>query len=156
VKAFNRHFLLVKIFLHNLVLRPTVTASFSILFLHTQAATMRRFSYNTTGLSPVLKKPHPTMKGQEKKKAGAKQDQPWIVQGAKKTKNNNKQKLKTTTDDQDLFLRSLLRGTPSLALPKRDKMRASSQPIIDSRKLRRHHRYGLCRRESTPYDIDHR
>jgi hypothetical protein len=31
---------------------------------------MKRFSYNTPGLSPVLKKPHPTMKGQEKTKAG--------------------------------------------------------------------------------------
>jgi hypothetical protein len=94
VKAFNSYSLLVKIFLHKIVLRPTVTSTFSI-FLHTQSATMKRFSYNTTGLSPVLKKPHPTMKDQEKTKEGAKQEQPWIVQGAKKTKtkNNNKQQL---------------------------------------------------------------
>jgi hypothetical protein len=55
---------------------------------------MKRFSYNTTGLSPVLKKYHPTTKGQEKTKAGTKQEQPWIVQGSKK---NNKQQQKTTT-----------------------------------------------------------
>jgi hypothetical protein len=33
---------------------------------------MKRFSYNTTGLSPVLKKPHPTTKGQDKTKEGTK------------------------------------------------------------------------------------
>jgi hypothetical protein len=52
---------------------------------------MKIFSYNTTGLSPVLKKPHPTTKGQEKTKAGAKQEQPWIVKGLKKTTNSKKQ-----------------------------------------------------------------
>jgi hypothetical protein len=99
VKSFNRRFLLVNIFLHNLVLHPAATAAFSI-FLHTQAATMKIFSYNTTGLSPVLKELHPTMKGQEKTKPGAKQEQPWIVQGAHTkqqttttTTNNNKQQL---------------------------------------------------------------
>jgi hypothetical protein len=35
-----------------------------------------------------FKKASPTMKGQEKIKTGAKQEQPWIVQGSKK---NNKQ-----------------------------------------------------------------
>jgi hypothetical protein len=39
---------------------------------------MKRFSYNTTGLSPVLKKPHPTTKGQDKTKEGTKKEQPWI------------------------------------------------------------------------------
>jgi hypothetical protein len=51
---------------------------------------MKRFSYNTTGLSPVLKKPHPTTKGQENRKSGAKQEQPWIVQVSRKNYNNNK------------------------------------------------------------------
>jgi hypothetical protein len=58
---------------------------------------MKRFSYNTTGLYPVLKKPHPATKGQEKTKAGTKQEQPWIVQGSKK---NNKQ-LQTTTNNNN-------------------------------------------------------
>jgi hypothetical protein len=71
VKDFNRRFLIVKKNLHNLVMRPTATASFSI-FLNKEAATMKRCSYNTTGLSPVLKKPHPSTKGQEK----TKQEQP--------------------------------------------------------------------------------
>jgi hypothetical protein len=53
-----------------------------------KAATTTRFSYNTTGLSPVFKNPHPTMKGQDKTKSGTKQQQPWIVRGSK---NNNKQ-----------------------------------------------------------------
>jgi hypothetical protein len=55
---------------------------------------MKRFSYNTTGLSPVLKKPHPTTKGQDKTKEGTKQEQPWFVQGSKK---NNKHLPKKTT-----------------------------------------------------------
>jgi hypothetical protein len=49
---------------------------------------MKRFSYNTTGLSPVLKKPHPATKGQDRTKEGTQQEQPWFVQGSKK---NNKQ-----------------------------------------------------------------
>jgi hypothetical protein len=49
---------------------------------------MKIFSYNTTGLSPVLKKPHPTTKGQDKAKEGTQQEHPWSVQGSKK---NNKQ-----------------------------------------------------------------
>jgi hypothetical protein len=73
VKTFNRRSLLVKIFLHKLVLNPTATATFSI-FFYIQTATMKRFSYNNTGLSPVLKKPHPTTKGQEKTKDGVKQE----------------------------------------------------------------------------------
>jgi hypothetical protein len=59
---------------------------------------MKRFSYNTTGLSPVMKKPHPTTKGQDKTKAGLKQEQPWIFQGSKK---NNKQLQKTTTNNEN-------------------------------------------------------
>jgi hypothetical protein len=87
VDAFNRRFLLVKKILHNLVLCPTETAPF-LIFFNIQAATMKRFSYKTTGLSPVLKNPHPTTKGQDKTKEGTKQEQPWSVQGSKK---NNKQ-----------------------------------------------------------------
>jgi hypothetical protein len=49
---------------------------------------MKIFSYNTTGLSSVLKKPHPTTKGQDKTKEGTKEEQPWFVQGSKE---NNKQ-----------------------------------------------------------------
>jgi hypothetical protein len=45
-----------------------------------------------------LKKPHPTTKGQDKTKAGTKQEQPWIVQGSKK---NNKQLQKTTTNNNN-------------------------------------------------------
>jgi hypothetical protein len=52
---------------------------------------MKRISSITTGLSPVQKKPSPTKKGQEKTKAGAKQEHPWIVQGVKK-KNKLQQK----------------------------------------------------------------
>jgi hypothetical protein len=59
---------------------------------------MKRFSYNTTGLSPVLKKPHPTTKGQDKTKEGTKQDKPWNVQGSKK---NNKQLQEITTNNNN-------------------------------------------------------
>jgi hypothetical protein len=59
---------------------------------------MKRFSYNTTGLSPVLKKPHLTTKGQDKTKSGTKQEQPWIVQGSNK---NNKQQQQTTTNNNN-------------------------------------------------------
>jgi hypothetical protein len=55
---------------------------------------VKRFSYNTTGLSQVLKKPHPTTNGQEKTKGGAKQEQPWIAQGVQK-----KQQQTTTTNN---------------------------------------------------------
>jgi hypothetical protein len=50
---------------------------------------MKRFSYNTTGLSPVLKNPHPATKAQDKTKEGTKQEQPWLVQGSKKKKKKN-------------------------------------------------------------------
>jgi hypothetical protein len=64
---------------------------------------MKRFPSNIRGLSPVIKKTSPTKISQEKVKEGAKQEQPWIVQGSKKnrkqqqnTKNNNyKQQLMT-------------------------------------------------------------
>jgi hypothetical protein len=59
---------------------------------------MKRFSYNTTGLSPVLKKHHPTTKGQDKTKTGTTQEQPWIVQGSNK---NNKQLQKTTKNNNN-------------------------------------------------------
>jgi hypothetical protein len=80
---------------------------------------MKRFSSNITGLSPVRKKTSPTKVNQEKAKEGAKKEQPWIVQGVKKTykqqQNTKKQQLQTTTYlKQNIFLCSLLRGTPSL------------------------------------------
>jgi hypothetical protein len=62
-----------------------------LVFFNIQAATMKRFSYNTTGLSPVLKKPYSCTKGQDKTKEGTKQEQPCLVQGPKK---NNKQQEK--------------------------------------------------------------
>jgi hypothetical protein len=58
---------------------------------------MKIFSYNTTGLSPVLKKPRPTTKYQDKTKEGTQQEHPWIIQGSKKTKNNYKKQQQTTT-----------------------------------------------------------
>jgi hypothetical protein len=76
--------------LHNIVLRPTATAPFLII---------KRFSYNATGLSPVLKKPHPTTKGQGKTKSGTEQEQPWIVQGSKKNNKQHQQTTKTTTNN---------------------------------------------------------
>jgi hypothetical protein len=54
---------------------------------------MKRFSYNTTGVYLVLKKPHPTTKGQEKTKEGTKNKQPWIFQGANNNKKQKKQQL---------------------------------------------------------------
>jgi hypothetical protein len=45
---------------------------------------MKRISSTTIGLSPVLKKPPPTKKGQEKTKEGSNQEQLWIVQVDKK------------------------------------------------------------------------
>jgi hypothetical protein len=88
VKAFDRHFLLVNIFLRNLVLRPTVTATFSIFLTYTSSINEDIFiQYHWLIYS--IKKPHPTTKDQEKTKAGAKQEQPWIVQEPKKTTNNN-------------------------------------------------------------------
>jgi hypothetical protein len=67
-------------------------------FFNIQAATMKRFSYNTTRLSPVLKKPHPTTKGQDKTKEGTKQEQPWLVQVSKKS---NKKQEKITTNNKN-------------------------------------------------------
>jgi hypothetical protein len=46
---------------------------------------MKICSSNITGLSPVTKKTSPTKVNQEKAKEGVKQEQPWIVQGVKKT-----------------------------------------------------------------------
>jgi hypothetical protein len=79
---------------------------------------MKRFSHNTTGLSPVLRNPHPTTKGQNRTKEGTKQEQPWFVQGSKKN-NRQLEKQKTnnelqTTAYDNLLLRILLHGTPSL------------------------------------------
>jgi hypothetical protein len=45
---------------------------------------MKRFPSNITCISPVMKKTSPTKVNQEKAKEGAKQEQPWIVKGAKK------------------------------------------------------------------------
>jgi hypothetical protein len=59
---------------------------------------MKRFSYNTTGLYPVLKKSHPTTKGNDRTKEGTKQEQPWFVQGSKK---NKKQLEKMTTNSKN-------------------------------------------------------
>jgi hypothetical protein len=59
---------------------------------------LKRFSYNTTGLSPVLKKSRPATKGQEKKKAGANKEQPWILQGTRK---NYKQQQKPTANNNN-------------------------------------------------------
>jgi hypothetical protein len=68
---------------------------------------MKRISSTNTGLSPVLKKPSPTKKGQEKTKEGAKQEQPWIVQVDKK---NYKQQLQTTNNNykQQLLTSTML------------------------------------------------
>jgi hypothetical protein len=70
---------------------------------------MKRFSYNTTGLSPVLKKPHPAMEGQEKRKSGTTQEQTWIVQGLKK---DNKQQQKTTTTTNNNSLGPIPQQSP--------------------------------------------
>jgi hypothetical protein len=83
---------------------------------------MKRFSYNTTGLYTVLKKPHPSTKGQDKTKEGKKQEQPWLVQGPKE---NNKQLEKTTTNNK-IYKQQLLNTYssavssvgPPLSLPK--------------------------------------
>jgi hypothetical protein len=141
VNAFNRRFLLIKTFLQNLVLRPTATAPFSI-FFNIQAATMKRFSYNTTGLSPVLKKPHPTTKGQDKTKEGTKQEQPWLVQRSKK---NNKQLEKTTTNNKN-YKQQLLKtysSTVSSVGPSSlfAERRASTRSGIGSSNRRRYHQH---------------
>jgi hypothetical protein len=83
---------------------------------------MKRFSSNITGLSPVMKKTSPTKISQEKVKEGAKQEQPWIVQGAKKnykeqqnTKNSNfKQQLMTNM----IYSSAVSSMGPPLSLPK--------------------------------------
>jgi hypothetical protein len=46
---------------------------------------MKRFSSNITGISPVTKKTSPTKVNQEKAKEGARQEQPCIFQGVKRT-----------------------------------------------------------------------
>jgi hypothetical protein len=88
VKAFNRRFLLVKIFPQNLVLRPTATATFSV-FLTYSSSNNEEIFIQYHWLISSIKKPRPTMTGQEKTKAGEKQEQPWIVQGSTTTNNNN-------------------------------------------------------------------
>jgi hypothetical protein len=50
---------------------------------------MKIFSCSTTGLSPVLKKPHPIMKGQEKTKAGVALDFTRIQEKLQTTTTNN-------------------------------------------------------------------
>jgi hypothetical protein len=85
---------------------------------------MKRFSSNITDLSPVMKKTSPTKISQEKAKEGAKQEQPWIFQGAKKnykqqknTKNNNfKQQLMTNIK----YSSAVSSVGPPLYLPKGD------------------------------------
>jgi hypothetical protein len=94
VKAFKRRSLLVIFLPHKPVLRPTATAPFSNFFL-TQAATMKSFSYNTTGLFPVLKKPHCTTKGQEKKNQEQNRSIPGSYKDQEKTTNNNKNQQQT-------------------------------------------------------------
>jgi hypothetical protein len=142
VKAFNRRFLQVKTFLHNLVLLPTATATFfNFLIIHKQ--------YHWLISSIKKASPYHERSGENKSrnKTEAALDCTRIQKKLQQT---------TTTDYKDLILRSLLRGTPSLALPKRDKPRASSRPGFTNRKRHQHHRYGLCCRESTPHNINHR
>jgi hypothetical protein len=126
---------------------------------------MKRISSTTTGLSPVLKKPSPTKKDQEKIKEGAKQEQPWIVQVGKK---NYKQELQTTnnTYKQQLLTStvtysSAFSSVPPLSRPVKMGQDESVIPPEGSRPegspdegIHDYHIYGVCRRESTPDDID--
>jgi hypothetical protein len=59
---------------------------------------MKRFSYNTTGLSPVFTKPRPNHERAGGRKTGSKQEQPWIVQGSRK---NYKQQQKPTANSNN-------------------------------------------------------
>jgi hypothetical protein len=105
---------------------------------------MKRFSSNITGLSPVTKKTSPTKVNQEKAKVGAKQEQPWIFQGVKKTykqqqntKNNNyKQQLITNK----IYSSAVSSMGPPLSLPKGERKReqesvAETSVATDSIKL---------------------
>jgi hypothetical protein len=90
---------------------------------------MKRILSNTTGLSPVLKNPSPTKKGQKKTKEGAKQKQPWIFQAGKKMVTNNYKKHHwTSTIFNPPPPRSFFSGTPSIARSKWDTKRALSRP----------------------------
>jgi hypothetical protein len=92
---------------------------------------MKIFSSNITGLPPVMKKTSPTEISHEKVKEGTQQEQPWIVQGAKKnykqqqnTKNNNfKQQLMTNM----VYSSAVSSVGPPLYLPK-----GESQPDPES------------------------
>jgi hypothetical protein len=61
---------------------------------------MKRSSSNITGLSPVMKKTSQTKISQEKVKEGAKQEQSWIIEGAKKYY-KQQQNTKTTTSNNN-------------------------------------------------------
>jgi hypothetical protein len=60
---------------------------------------MKRFSSKITGLSPVTRKTSPTKVNQEKAKEGAEQEQPWIVQGVKKTYKQQQSTKKSITNN---------------------------------------------------------
>jgi hypothetical protein len=87
---------------------------------------MKRFSSKITGLSPVTNKTSPTKVNQEKAKEGAKQEQPWIVQGVKKTY-KQQQNTKNSNCKQQLITNKTYSSTvssmgPSLSLAKSEIM----------------------------------
>jgi hypothetical protein len=114
VKAFNRRSHVEK----NSTQTSTAPYNQSTIFdfFNTEAATMKRFSSNITGLSPVTKKTSPTKVYQEKAKEGAKQDQPWIVQGVKKTY-KQQQNTKNSNYKQQLITNKIYSSTVSSVGP---------------------------------------
>jgi hypothetical protein len=62
---------------------------------------MKRFSYNTTGLSPVLKKPHPTTKGQDRQKKEQNRSSLGLSKHPRKTTNNKRKQQQTTRENNN-------------------------------------------------------
>jgi hypothetical protein len=129
VKAFNRRSLLVNIFLHKLVLRPTATATFSIFLIHTSSNNEDIFLQHHRSIpsnEENLSNKNKPRKSIIWSNTGLALDCSGSQEELQTTTKNDKQQLQTATDDQhDIFLRSLLRGTPSPTWPKRDKTRAT-------------------------------
>jgi hypothetical protein len=61
---------------------------------------MKRFSSNSTGISPVTKKTAPTKVNQQKAKEGSNRSSPGLFRESRKTTNNNKTQKKSNYKQQ--------------------------------------------------------
>jgi hypothetical protein len=80
---------------------------------------MKRFSSNITGLYPVTKKTSPTKVNQKKQKKEQNRSSPELSRESRKPTTKKKQLQTTTYHKQNILLRSLLCGNPSLSSQRR-------------------------------------